>query len=70
VDKVYITKDELTKSIYDQKQKAGPLLITLIFIGLGISLLWAIPLVVFWMAYVVICMPFHFIDRLLFTRRK
>jgi hypothetical protein len=69
VDNVYITKEELTKTLHNQREKAGPCLSILIVLGLCVSLLWAIPLVVFWMAYLIVCIPFVFVDRL-FKRRK
>jgi len=69
VDKVYVTKDELTKTLHTQREKAGPFLSFLIVLGLCVSLIWAIPLVVFWMIYFIVCIPFVFVDRL-FKRSK
>jgi NADH:ubiquinone oxidoreductase subunit 4 (subunit M) len=64
MDKVYVTKKELTKTFNTQREKAGPFLSLLILLGLCISVLWAIPLVVFWMVYLILCIPFVFVDRL------
>ena len=69
MDKVYITKEELSKTLATQREKAGPFLSILVVLGLCVSLIWSIPLVVFWMLYFIMCIPFVFIDRL-FKRSK
>ena len=69
MDKVYVTKEELSKTLATQREKAGPFLSILVVLGLCVSLIWAIPLVVFWMLYFIMCIPFVFIDRL-FKRSK
>lgn len=70
MDKVYITKDELSKSFNTQREKAGPLVQILVVFGLCISILWSIPLIVFWIVFFVFCVPFFVLDKMLFRRNK
>lgn len=70
MDKVYITKHELYESVQKQKQKAGPLTLTLTYLGLILSLFYLIPLVTFWLAYIVFMIPFFLIDNYILRRNK
>jgi|TARA_E500000178_G_scaffold117958_1_gene117889 hypothetical protein len=70
MDKVYITKDELTNSIHKQREKAGPLVTTLIVLALCVSVVWLIPLMVFWVLFLMFCIPFYLLDKYIFNRRK
>lgn len=70
MDKVYITKDELTKSIYSHKEKAGPLITVLIILALCASIVWLIPLLIFWILFLMFCIPFYLLDKYIFNRRK
>jgi len=70
MDRVFITKDELTKSIYKQREKAGPLITILIILALCASIIWLIPLLVFWILYFIFCIPFYLVDKYVFNRRK
>ena len=70
MDKVYITKDELTKAINKQSKIAGPLVTFLITLALCASVIWLIPLLVFWILFFIFCIPFYLLDKYLFKRRK
>jgi len=70
VDKVYITKDELTKAINKQSKIAGPLVTFLITLALCASVIWLIPLLVFWILFFIFCIPFYLLDKYIFKRRK
>lgn len=70
MDKVYITKDDLTKSIHDHKEKAGPLITFLLVLALCISVIWLIPLLVFWILFILCCIPFYLLDKYIFKRSK
>jgi len=69
MDKVYITKDELKKSINTRRKEAGPILTAFAYLGIIVTGLWAIPLVVFWMLLLITYLPFFILDSLL-TRSK
>ena len=62
MDKVFISKEELRSAIYTTHQKAGFFTTLFAWLGLIITLLWAIPLVVAWMLIVILCIPFYLID--------
>lgn len=70
MDKVYITKDELTKAINKQSKIAGPLVTFLIILALCASIIWLIPLLVFWILFFIFCIPFYLVDKYIFNRRK
>ena len=70
MDKVFITKHDLYESVQKQRQKAGPFTLVLTYLGLIISLLYLIPLVTFWLAYLVFMIPFFLIDNYVIRRNK
>lgn len=70
MDKVFITKHDLYQSVQRQRQKAGPFSITLIYLGLIISLLYLIPLVTFWLVFIVFMIPFWLLDNFILRRNK
>ena len=69
MDKVFITKHDLYESVQKQKQKAGPLTTFLVYVGLIISLLYLIPLVTFWLFYIVFMIPFFLFDNIILRRK-
>ena len=46
---IFISKEKLRSAIYTTHQKAGFFTTLFVWLGLIITLLWAIPLVVAWM---------------------
>ena len=69
MDKVFISKHELYESVQKQKQKAGPLTTFLVYVGLIFSLLYLIPLVTFWLIYIVFMIPFFLFDNIILRRK-
>ena len=71
MDKVFITKSELTKMIYKQKSKAGPFLTVISLFWLLVSLLlFILPMIVFGILLLIFYIPFYFIDKFLLERKK
>ena len=70
MDRVFITKDELGKAIIKTQRRAGPLTTVIAWLGFIITILWAIPLFVFWILLVIICIPFFLIDNHILRRNK
>lgn len=71
MDKMFITKSELTKMIYKQKSSAGPILTaTIMFWLLSSLLLFILPMIVFLIILLTMYIPFYFIDRLIIERKK
>lgn len=70
MDKVFISKDDLEKALVNTKRKAGPLTTTIAWFGFICTILWAIPLLVFWILLLVFCIPFFLIDNHILRRRK
>jgi len=70
VDKVFISKDDLEKALVNTKRRAGPLTTTIAWFGFICTILWAIPLLVFWILLIVFCIPFFLIDNHILRRRK
>ena len=71
MDKVFITKSELTKMMYKQKSKAGPFLtaITLFWL-LSSLLLFILPMIVFGIILLIFYIPFYFVDLFILERKK
>ena len=71
MDKVFITKSELTKMMYKQKSKAGPFLMALTLFWLLTSLLlFVLPMIVFGILLLIVYIPFYFIDKCILERKK
>ena len=71
MDKVFITKGELTKMMYKQRSKAGPFLTALILFWILLSiLLFILPMIVFGILLLIIYIPFYFIDQFILERKK
>ena len=71
MDKVFITKSELTKMIYKQKSSAGPFLTAITMFWLLTSiLLFILPMIVFGVLLLIIYIPFYFIDKFILERKK
>ena len=66
MDKVFITKSELTKMIYKQKSSAGPFLTAITMFWL----LFILPMLVFGVLLLIIYIPFYFIDKFILERKK
>ena len=70
MDKVFITKHDLYESVQNQRQKAGPLTTVLIYLLFIVSLLYLIPLVTFWLFFIVFMIPFWLVDNYILRRNK
>ena len=71
MDKVFITKSELTKMMYNQKSKAGPFLTALMLFWLLVSiLLFIFPMIIFGILLLIVYIPFYFIDQFILERKK
>jgi len=71
MDKVFITKEDLTKSINSQRKKAGPFITSLIMFWLFTSaILFFIPSIVFGLILLIIYIPFYFIDAYILERKN
>ena len=71
MDKVFITKDELTKSINLQRKRAGPFLTALCLFWLFVScILFFIPSIIFGLLLLIIYIPFYFIDAHILERKN
>jgi hypothetical protein len=70
VDKVFISKNDLEKALVNTKGKAGPLTTIIAWFGFICTILWAIPLIVFWILLLVFCIPFFLIDNHILRRLK
>jgi apolipoprotein N-acyltransferase len=71
MDKVFITKSELTKMIYKQKSSAGPFLTAIIMFWLLSSLLlFILPMLLFLIILLIFYIPFYFVDQFILERKK
>ena len=71
MDKVFITKSELTKMMYKQKNKAGPFLTAIMLFWLLVSLLlFILPMIVFGIILLIFYIPFYFVDLFILERKK
>ena len=71
MDKVLITKEELTKSFVQKKKTAGPFLTALVMLWLFVSaILFFVPSIVFGLVLLVIYIPFYFIDAYILERKN
>ena len=71
MDKVFITKDDLTKSINQQRKKAGPFITAIVMFWLiTSSILFFIPSIVFGLVLLLIYIPFYFIDAYVLERKN
>lgn len=71
MDKVFITKDDLTKSINQQRKKSGPFITALVMFWLFTSaIFFFIPSIVFGLILLIIYIPFYFIDAYILERKN
>jgi len=71
MDKVFITKDELTKSINNQRKRSGPFLTAFALFWLFTScVFFVIPGIIFGLLLLIIYIPFYFIDAYLLERKN
>jgi|TARA_B100001094_G_C17425606_1_gene436685 hypothetical protein len=70
MDKVYITKEELTKSIQNKRKNSGPFITALVLFWILVSsILFLIPSIVFGLALLIVYIPFYFIDQHILERK-
>ena len=71
MDKVFITKEELTKSIVKKKNNSGPFITALVLFWLFVScILFFIPSIIFGLLLLIIYIPFYFIDAYILERKN
>tara|TARA_B100000963_G_scaffold361617_1_gene398161 strand:+ start:1507 stop:1737 length:231 start_codon:yes stop_codon:yes gene_type:complete len=71
MDKVFITKSELTKMMYKQKNRAGPFLTAIMLFWLLVSLLlFILPMIIFGILLLIVYIPFYFVDQFILERKK
>ena len=71
MDKVLITKEELTKSINSQRKKSGPFLTALALFWLLVSsIVFWIPSIIFGLVLLVVYIPLYFIDQFIIERKN
>ena len=71
MDKVFITKEDLTKSINLQRKKSGPFIAAFVLFWLFTSsIVFFIPSVVFGLILLIIYIPFYFIDAYILERKN
>ena len=71
MDRVFITKSELTKLINTQKNKSGPFLAALCLFWLLSSLLvFILPMIMFGIILLICYIPFYFVDEIIKRRRN
>lgn len=71
MDKVFISKNELTKLLHTQKENGGPFLTAFCMLWLLNSiLLFIIPMIVFGILLLILYIPFYFIDNVITKRKK
>ena len=71
MDKVFITKSELTKMMYNQKVRQVHFLTALMLFWLLVSiLLFILPMIIFGILLLIVYIPFYFIDQFILERKK
>ena len=71
MDKVFITKSELTKLINTQKNKSGPFLAAIcLFWFLSSLLVFILPMIMFGIFLLIIYIPFYFVDQIIIERKN
>ena len=71
MDKVFITKNDLAKSINIQRKRSGPFITALVMFWLFIScIFFFIPSLVFGLLLLIIYIPFYFIDAYILERKN
>lgn len=71
MDKVFITKEQLTQSIQKRQESAGPFLLSLVWIWFFTSIiLFVIPALALMCVLLIIYLPFYWIDKAIIRRRN
>ena len=71
MDKVFITKNDLAKSINIQRKRSGPFITALVMFWLFIScIFFFIPSLIFGLLLLIIYIPFYFIDAYILERKN
>ena len=71
MDKVFITKEQLTQSIKKRQESAGPFLLSLVWIWFFTSIiLFVIPALALMCVLLIIYLPFYWIDKAIIRRRN
>ena len=71
MDKVFITKEDLTKSINQQRKKSGPFITALVMLWLFVScIVFFIPSIIFGLLLLIIYIPLYFIDAYILERKN
>ena len=71
MDKVFITKEQLTQSIQKRQESAGPFLLSLVWVWFFSSvILFVIPALALMCALLIIYLPFYWVDKVIIRRRN
>ena len=70
MDRVFISKSELTKLINERKSKSGPFLTALCLFWLLCSLLvFILPMIMLGIVLLIFYIPFYFVDQIIIERK-
>lgn len=71
MDKVFITKNELAKSIQKRQQNVGPFLLSVVWVWFFTSVvLFFIPSIVLMCLLLILYLPFYWVDQAIIRRRN
>lgn len=71
MDKVFITKDQLTESLQKRQKQSGPFLLSIIWLWFFTSvILFLIPAIVFMCFLLILYLPFYWVDQIIIKRRR
>jgi hypothetical protein len=71
MDKVFITKNDLAKSIQKRQQNSGPFLLSIVWIWFFTSVvLFFIPSVVLMCLLLILYLPLYWVDQIIIRRRN
>jgi len=71
MDKVFITKNDLAKSIQKRQQNVGPFLLSVVWVWFFTSVvLFFIPSIVLMCLLLILYLPFYWVDQTIIRRRN
>jgi hypothetical protein len=71
MDKVFITKNDLAKSIQKRQQNVGPFLLSVVWVWFFTSVvLFFIPSIVLMCLLLILYLPFYWVDQAIIRRRN
>jgi len=70
MDKVVITKEDLTKNLLKRQQSSGPILLSFCWIWIFLSALMLLPILALAFTMLLLYLPFYFVDEIIKRRRN